>query len=295
MASATYTIVPPGTVGTLQVLISPPDAQSTTVSGALTETFDSLSPAIYTTPYVSTAGIGTYTGGTSNPFGIVVPNEFGGATDSQHSSPTNYFGVGVESGSTAPVTLALTHPAAYFGFWWSAGDAYNRVALYSGSTLYGTFSTADLLNFLNNGSGTITAGNGSTYQASSYFGNPNITSGSNDGAEPFAYISFVISNTTIDHIVFYNLSASTGFESDNHSVIYSGNAVTIPSTYVPVETLTLGSQAAQPVFTPVAGSYSGPQTVTISTTTAGASINYTTDGPHQAQRTERYTSTTPLW
>jgi hypothetical protein len=46
-----------------------------------------------------------------------------------------------------------------------------------GNTLYATFSTQDLLNFLNNGTGTITAANGTQYQTSAYFGNPNISSG----------------------------------------------------------------------------------------------------------------------
>jgi len=39
-----------------------------------------------------------------------------------------------------------------------------------------------------------------------------------------------------------------------------------------------GTQAATPTFNPAAGSYSATQTVTISTTTSGASIRYTTDG-----------------
>jgi poly(beta-D-mannuronate) lyase len=44
--------------------------------------------------------------------------------------------------------------------------------------------------------------------------------------------------------------------------------------------LTAGTvqQVAAPTFNPPAGTYSGPQSVTISTTTAGASIHYTTDG-----------------
>ncbi len=41
---------------------------------------------------------------------------------------------------------------------------------------------------------------------------------------------------------------------------------------------TATSPAATPAFTPVAGTYSGPQSVTISDTTAGASIFYTLDG-----------------
>jgi len=82
--------------------------------------------------------------------------------------------------------------------------------------------TADLLGFLNNGAGTITATNGTVYQTSAYFGNPNIASGSRDATEPFAYVSFVISGATIDTLWFYNTSATgSSFESDNHSVISS--------------------------------------------------------------------------
>ena len=279
VTTAGYTITPGLPTGTLNVYLSPPDAESTTVAGAVTETFDALSAGIDTNPYVSVAGIGTYTGSSTDPYAIMAPDLFGGATDSSSpTSPTNYIAVGVESGSSNPVYLTLSQPASYFGFWWAAGDEYNRVALYSGSTLYGTFSTADLLAFLNNGVGTITATNGTLYQASSYFGNPNLATGSNDGGEPFAYVSFSIAGATINKIAFYNTSVSTGFESDNHSVIFTGNSVSIPTTYVPVESLSLGSQVLAPTFNPVGGSYSGPQTVTISTTTAGASINYTTDG-----------------
>jgi RHS repeat-associated protein len=255
VATAVYTITP--VTGTLTVYLSPPGAQSTTVAGAATETFDALSTGIKTSAYTSTAGIGTYTGNSTDPFAIVAPNVYGGATDSNHTAPTNYFAVGTESGSTNPVYLTLTQPASYFGFWWSAGDEYNSVALYSGSTLYGTFSTADLLTFLNHGSGTITALNGTTYDNSAYFSNPNITSGSNDSAEPFAYVSFVITGATIDKIAFYNTSLSTGFESDNHSAIFSGSTVTIPTTFVSVETLSLSSPQSPTITwgTPAAITY----------------------------------------
>ncbi len=181
--------------GTLNVYLSPPAAQSSTVSGVTTETFDALTPKIYTGTYTSAAGIGTYSG----TFAIMAPDQYGGATDSTHTSQTNYLGVGGDSKSSNPVILKLAKPVAYFGFWWPAGDANNRVSLYSGSTLYGTFSTADLLTFLHNGTGTITAINGSTYQTSAYYGNPNAPSG-RDTTEPFAYVSFVITGATIDTI-----------------------------------------------------------------------------------------------
>ena len=280
VATATYTIA-----GTLTVYLSAPGVQSSTVTGAATETFDALSTGTHTSAYVSTAGIGTYTGSSTGLFAIVAHDEYGGATDSNHTTPTNYFALGSQSGSTSAVYLTLTQPASYVGFWWSAGDQYNRVALYSGSTLYGTFSTADLLRFLNNGSGTINAINGTAYQTSAYFGNPNMASGSNDSGEPFAYVSFTITGATIDKIAFYNTSSGTGFESDNHSVIFAGNTVTIPTTFVPVENLSLASQAVQPAFSPSGGTYATPQTVTISSPTAGASINYTTNGTNPTATT----------
>ena len=269
----TYTIST--TPGTLNIYLSQPGAQSTTVAGAVTETFDALSTGTYTSPYVSIAGIGTYTGSSSDPFAILATDEYGGAVDSGSSTPTNYFAVGNATNSSNPAYLTFTQPVSYFGFWWSAGDQYNRVALYSGSTLCGSFSTADLLRFLNGGSGTIKANNGTDYQASAYFGNPNITSSNNDSTEPFAYVSFSITGVTITQVAFYNTSTSSAFESDNHSVIFSGNNVTIPTTFVPVETLTLGSQVAAPVFTPEGGT---PLNLGISSTTPGASINYTTNG-----------------
>jgi RHS repeat-associated protein len=264
--------------GTLKVYLSPPAAQSSTVSGVTTETFDAKAAGKYTSTYTSAVGIGTYTGSTSNPFTIMAPGQYGGATDSTHTSPTNYLSVGGDSGSTSPVILKLAKPVAYFGFWWSAGDANNRVSLYSGSTLCGTFSTADLLTFLHNGNGTITAINGSTYQTSAYYGNPNAPSG-RDTAEPFAYVSFVITGATIDTIYFFNTSATgSSFESDNHSVISSGSTPTIPTTFALVESSTIGHTVLDPVFTPPGGNYTAAQTVTISSATIGAWINYSTDG-----------------
>jgi len=260
-STATYTITT--APGTLTVYLSPPGTQATEVGGAITETFNELtasnctSSATHQTTPVSSA-LGTYTGSSTSPYAICTYNQYGGATE------TNYFAVGTESGSVNPVTLTFAQPVSYFGFWWSAGDPDNRVALYSGNSLYGTFSTADLLSFLNSGN---------ISNPTAYNGNPNPISGGNDSTEPFAYVSFFITGATITSIEFYNTSTSTGFESDNHSVIFNGNTVSIPADYVLVETKTLGSQVAAPVFTP---SYAIPMTVTISSSTPGASISYAT-------------------
>ncbi|MGA9671925.1 MAG: chitobiase/beta-hexosaminidase C-terminal domain-containing protein, partial [Terracidiphilus sp.] len=230
VATAAYTIT-----GTLSVYIDAPLVQSSSVNGVTTVTFDGLTTGLQASNYNS--NIGTY----ALPFYIHGPGGlYGGANN------TNYFSVGGDSGSSSPTYLTLTQPASYVGFWWAAGDTNNRVALYSGGKLYGTFSTADLLTILNNASGKVTALSGSTYNTSAYFGNPNLTAPNNDSGEPFAYVSFVITDATIDQIAFYNTtscSTCSSFESDNHSVISSGNTVTIPTTFVPVESMSISPQS----------------------------------------------------
>ena len=52
---------------------------------------------------------------------------------------------------------------------------------------------------------------------------------------------------------------------------------------------TAGQTAAAPVFNPVQGTYTGTQTVTITDTTAGASIYYTTDGTTPTTSSTQYT------
>ncbi|HLK66747.1 MAG TPA: malectin domain-containing carbohydrate-binding protein [Bryobacteraceae bacterium] len=266
--------------GTLNVYFSPPSAQSTSVPGAITETFDQLPAGVKTAAYVSTTGVGTYTGSSKNPFAILSPSAFGGAIGAGSSSLTNYLAVGNATNSTSPVILTLAQPASYFGFWSSAGSPSSHVDLYRGSTLYASFSTQDLLNFLGNGSGTVTALDGSTkYQTSAYFGNPNIPLGGDRAqGQPFVYVNFQITGATIDTLAFYSASTSSDFATDNHSVIFNGNAVAIPRTFVSVETVSLAPIVAAPTFTPAAGTYTSPQAVTISSATPGSTIRYTTNG-----------------
>jgi len=204
--------------------LSAPSSQTTFVAGAITETFNSATAGTYQT---YNSAIGTYGVTGQDSFVIQAADQYGGASNSQ------YMTFGAQSNNANPITLALTTPATYFGLWWSAGDANNGVTFYSGTTLIGRFSMSTIVSLLQNK--TVTAVNGTTYQSSKYFGNPNNTK--QDTSEPFAYVSFVVTGSPITSIVFDNSnSTASGFESDNHSVF--NGAVTIPGTAVYVSTMT---------------------------------------------------------
>lgn len=76
----------------------------------------------------------------------------------------------------------------------------------------------------------------------------------------------------------YNPSALAA-NSYEFTAIYAGDATYATSTSS-AQTLTVSSlpQAATPTFSPAAGSYGSPQTVTISDTTSGVTLFYTNDG-----------------
>jgi hypothetical protein len=69
----------------------------------------------------------------------------------------------------------------------------------------------------------------------------------------------------------------------------SGTSPTTPSTTLPV-TACSSASAATPSFNPPAGSYPSAQSVAISSTTAGASIYYTTDGGAPSTSSTKYSA-----
>jgi hypothetical protein len=110
------------------------------------------------------------------------------------------------------------------------------------------------------------------------------------GSETFAgSISVTISDSTPGATIYYTLDGSTPTTA---SQIYSGPFTVATSETVKAvaalagslqcgvasQTYTLETQTATPTFSPVAGSYTTAQAVTISDTSAGAKIYYTTDG-----------------
>jgi hypothetical protein len=160
--------------------------------------FDNLSLTVHSN--VVWSGIGTY-----DALSIVAANQYGGAADAAYPNGSPY---AVDSssatlGGVASTTLTLSTPSAYFGMWWSAGDAANVWTFYSAGKQIGQFTVNNLASAL----------------PQSYFGNPN--PGPNhglDNTEAFAFINFYgYGGTTFDKIVFSN-NNSSGFEYDNTTI-----------------------------------------------------------------------------
>jgi hypothetical protein len=84
------------------------------------------------------------------------------------------------------VTINLSAPIAYFGFYYGSPDAYNRIEFYSGATLVQAFHGQDLINPAD---GAWTRGE---------------------------FVNFAISGGTVSRIVMSSTSAA--FETDNHAL-----------------------------------------------------------------------------
>lgn len=191
----------------LSVYLSAPGEQQSFVSNALVETFDEAETGLYTNTFFS--NIGTYGLSGTSAFGIQAADDFGGAMNSK------YMTFGFQTGTLGSFQIDTNQDYNYFGFWWSAGDARNTITLSQSGTVLASITSADILNFLS--APKVTALNGTQYTSSSYYGNPN--NPAVNTAEPYAFISVVLSGTTFNQVTFGNSDSSlSGFESDNHTV-----------------------------------------------------------------------------
>ena len=146
---------------------------------------------------VSWSGVGTI-----NQVYLQSANQYGGATGKGfypvQSNPKDGGAVGGSS-AIETTTLTVSTPSSYFGFWWSAGDGYNKVTFLNGNSPIASFTTQSLLDVL----------------PSTYDGNPTAAFHGKDGNEPFAFINFFGTKGLSWTSVQFTDTSSSGFESDN--------------------------------------------------------------------------------
>lgn len=171
------------------------NAIHSSLSGTSEFTFDSLALG---TPLSNVAweGVGEF----DNLY-VIAADNYGGAVGPGFAGGSPYSVQSTGIGGVSVTTLTLNSDHAYFGMWWSAGDANNVLRFFNDKTLIAEFTTDSLLNVL--------AAN------AAYKGNPR-DRGLNAG-EPYAFINFFGGEgTTWDHIELTNEGGS-GFESDNYT------------------------------------------------------------------------------
>jgi hypothetical protein len=213
----------------VSVYVSPNDIETAEDSGIVgvspsqifTENFNSLTVGQSINGYTSSTIGATFT--TAGGSTIKANDIYGGYGEGNYLAITK----------TNSTTMTLSGASKYFGFYFTAGDSFNVIELYSGNTLVLSFSTSSLIAMLpRNATTKITAINGSQYNTINYYGQPSSNSNS---TEPYAYIHFVASgSTSFDKIVVRQSNATQNqiFESDNYSILTA--APTLPGTLVVV-------------------------------------------------------------
>ena len=230
--------------------VSPPGVMATEVTPNTTETFDTLPASASGTNMAAsgTLAIGSYTTlGNTRPL-VITGDQYGGVNGSTY--------IRAKDG----ISVTLSKPATYIGFWWSAGDASNYMELYDkdGNKLF-EFSTAMLTALLKNDSTTtVTANDGKVYNTINYYGKPGTGNGAGQTKnEAFAYVHMALTGNTsvaIEKLVV----RGTNFEVDNISVAeqLAGTPpkpedVWVPVGNEPLNPVTPDDSASTPVGTPV--------------------------------------------
>lgn len=119
-----------------------------------------------------------------------------------------------------------------------------------------------------------------------------------------------INTTTVGALIYYTTDGSTPTTSStlySSPVSIAGNGTSITIKAIAVKSGMLDSaiasdtwtiiynQVATPIFSPTAGHYTSPQTITISTSTPLATLYYTTDGSTPTTSSTLYTTGIHIW
>ncbi|NLF41509.1 MAG: T9SS type A sorting domain-containing protein, partial [Bacteroidales bacterium] len=107
------------------------------------------------------------------------------------------------------------------------------------------------------------------------------------------YNAYILVNSTDWSMQTQTITAATSYEACEF--IFSVRNTNVAKDHLQIDNVTIIEsgvlpQVANPVFTPQAGFYTEPQTVSISCATAGASIYYTTDGNEPSQSSTLYSA-----
>jgi uncharacterized repeat protein (TIGR02543 family) len=178
------------TSGGIALYLSGPLVQGAEIDsvGTLTENFNGLggSPDVngINCPNPVALAIGTFSVAASGDCLYRTPGIYGGAsvttsTPAFGGAGSNYFGTHPTNTAAA---ITFTFPSGgvkYVGFWWSGGNAGNRVTFYNGATEIARFDSSELETLLGAappspwpGVQSVTSYGGTAYPKGHYFGNP---------------------------------------------------------------------------------------------------------------------------